>query len=240
MRKFLFPAVIIILLTVVYCNNKPEHTPVIQENEITTTIKAPLEAHQINLTDYNIDTSKDTLIRYNPATQIRIPEAAFLDTDGNVITSEVKLRFRSFSNPVEIFLSGLPMEYTSGGEDKVFESAGMVEIQAQADGKEVFTNPNSKIEVDFLSLDASNEFNVYTLDTLSGQWQEQGKDIVTVEKIAVESQDLPKTPTPPKVAGLNAFSIEDATNEVSHISMYKNVLFEPVDGKRCGFHSNQY
>ena len=145
------------------------------------------------------------------------------------------MRFRSFSNPVEIFLSGLPMEYTSNGEDKVFESAGMVEILANADGKEVFTNPNSKIEVDFLSLDASNEFNVYTLDTLSGQWQEQGKDLVTVEKSAEESQDLPKIPTPPKVAGLNAFSIEDATNEVSHISMYKNVLFEPVDGKRCGF-----
>ena len=90
----------------------------------------------------------------------------------------MKLRFRSFSNPVEIFLSGLPMEYTSGGEDKVFESAGMLEILAQADGKEVFTNPNSKIEVDFLSLDASNEFNVYTLDTLSGQWQEQGKDLL--------------------------------------------------------------
>ena len=235
MRKFLFPAVIIILLTVVYCTNKSENTPVIQENQKSTSIKPPLEELQIPLIDYTINTSKDTLIRYNSATQIRIPEAAFLDTDGNVITSEVKLRFRSFSNPVEIFLSGLPMEYTSGGEDKVFESAGMVEILAQADGKEVFTNPNSKIEVDFLSLDASNEFNVYTLDTLSGQWQEQGKDLVTVEKSAEESQDLPKIPTPPKVAGLNAFSIEDATNEVSHISMYKNVLFEPVDGKKCGF-----
>jgi hypothetical protein len=235
MRKFLFPAVIIILLTVVYCNNKSENTPVIQENEITSTIKAPLEAHQINLTDYTINTLKDTLIKYNSATQIRIPEAAFLDADGNVITSEVKLRFRSFSNPVEIFLSGLPMEYSTSGEDKVFESAGMLEIQAQADGKEVFTNPNSKIEVDFLSLDTSNEFNVYTLDTISGQWQEQGKDLVTVENIIEEIQDLPKIPTPPKVAGLNAFSIEDATNEVSHISMYKNVLFEPVDGERCGF-----
>ena len=235
MRKFLFPAVIIVLLTVVYCNNKSENTPVIQENEITSTIKAPLEAHQINLTDYTINTLKDTLIKYNSATQIRIPEAAFLDADGNVITSEVKLRFRSFSNPVEIFLSGLPMEYTTSGEDKVFESAGMLEIQAQADGKEVFTNPNSKIEVDFLSLDTSNEFNVYTLDTISGQWQEQGKDLVTVENIIEEIQDLPKIPTPPKVAGLNAFSIEDATNEVSHISMYKNVLFEPVDGERCGF-----
>ena len=178
MRKFLFPAVIIILLTVVYCTNKSENTPVIQENEKSTSIKPPLEELQIPLTDYTINTSKDTLIRYNSATQIRIPEAAFLDTDGNVITSEVKLRFRSFSNPVEIFLSGLPMEYTSGGEDKVFESAGMLEILAQADGKEVFTNPNSKIEVDFLSLDASNEFNVYTLDTLSGQWQEQGKDLL--------------------------------------------------------------
>ena len=235
MRKFLFPAVIIVLLTVVYCNNKSENTPVIQENEITSTIKAPLVAHQINLTDYTINTLKDTLIKYNSATQIRIPEAAFLDADGNVITSEVKLRFRSFSNPVEIFLSGLPMEYSTSGEDKVFESAGMLEIQAQADGKEVFTNPNSKIEVDFLSLDTSNEFNVYTLDTISGQWQEQGKDLVTVENIIEEIQDLPKIPTPPKVAGLNAFSIEDATNEVSHISMYKNVLFEPVDGERCGF-----
>jgi len=78
-------------------------------------------------------------------------------------------------------------------------------------------------------------FNVYNLDTISGQWQEQAKDLITVEKILEETQNLPSIPTPPKVAGLNAFSIEDATNEVSHISMYKNVLFEPLDVKRCGF-----
>ena len=44
MRKFLFPAVIIILLTVVYCTNKSENTPVIQENQKSTSIKPPLEA----------------------------------------------------------------------------------------------------------------------------------------------------------------------------------------------------
>ena len=78
MRKFLFPAVIIILLTVVYCTNKSENTPVIQENQKSTSIKPPLEELQIPLIDYTINTSKDTLIRYNSATQIRIPEAAFL------------------------------------------------------------------------------------------------------------------------------------------------------------------
>ena len=231
MRKLIFFALIIVLLCVCYCNhNKTEKPPVFHEKEKSSKIKYPLENLQIDYVDYKINTSKDSLIKHNSATQIRIQKNAFLDGEGKIIESEVSLSFKSFTNPVEIFLSGLPMNYTINGEDKVFESAGMVEIQAYAPGKEVFINPNSKIQVDFLSLDSSSEFNVYNLDTISGQWQEQGKDLVTVENIVNELKELPKIPTPPKVAGLYAFSIEDTMNKISKVSMYENVLFEPVSG----------
>ena len=233
-RKLGIFAAVAALLLLIYCNNRPEVITDIQEQEDTLTVKPPLKDLQISIVDYNINPSKDTLIEHNAGTQIRIPKDAFMDEDGNVIKTDVTVSFRSFTNPIEIFLSGIPMGLTVDDQDKVLESAGMVEIQAQASGKKVFTNPNSLIEVDFISLDSSSEFNVYNLDTISGEWQLDGKDAITIDRFEEELKQIPKIPTAPKVAGLNTFSLEDTKNEISVISMYEDVLFEPVSGEPCG------
>lgn len=234
LRKPTIIAAFAALLLLIYCNNRPEVITDIQQQENTLTVKPPLKDLQNNIVDYKINPSKDTLIKHNPGTQIRIPKDAFMDEDGNVIKTDVTVSFRSFTNPIQIFLSGIPMGLTVDNQDKVLESAGMVEIQAQANSKKVFTNPNSLIEVDFLSLDSSSEFNVYNLDTISGDWQLDGKDAITIDRFEEELKQIPYIPTAPKVAGLNTFSLEDTKNEISVISMYEDVLFEPVSGEPCG------
>ena len=122
-RKLGIFAAVAALLLLIYCNNRPEVITDIQEQEDTLTVKPPLMDLQISIVDYKINPSKDTLIEHNAGTQIRIPKDAFMDEDGNVIKTDVTVSFRSFTNPMEIFLSGIPMGLTVDDQDKVLESA---------------------------------------------------------------------------------------------------------------------
>ena len=79
-----------------------------------------------------------------------------------MISTSVDLKFRMFSNPLEIYLAGIPMNFTNeNGEELVFESAGMFKINASNNGKAVLVNPNSKIKVDAVSFSDDPKFNLY-------------------------------------------------------------------------------
>lgn len=238
MKKLILFCVLLILLCFLYCNTRTTvaKLPHLEEETISK-VKAPLPLADIDLASYHIKANKDTIIKHNSGATIRIPKNAFTDAKGNGITKDILLRFRSFSNPLEIFLSGIPMTYNTDGEENVFESAGMIEIRATASGEQVFVNPKHKIEVDLLSFQTGNAFNVYNLNTITGAWQEQGKDVITVNNYKEELATIPRVPIAPKEAGTNAFNIEDTTGRHPELLMYENILFEPINNEPCGFTS---
>lgn len=45
----------------------------------------------------------------------------------------VKITYREFADPIDFFVSGIPMEYDSAGRKYNFESSGMCEINAYKD-----------------------------------------------------------------------------------------------------------
>ena len=236
MKKIILFCAFLVLLCFLYCEHRdPKEALQHIEKETPTKVIAPLPHADIGLASYHIKTKKDTVIKHNSGATIRIPKNAFIDANGNVITDDVLLNFRSFSNPLDIFLSGIPMAYKTDGVEKVFESAGMIEIRATSLGKQVFVNPKNKIKVDLLSFQAGSEFNVYNLDTLTGKWQDQGKDVITIDNYKEELEALPKVPLAPKEAGVYAFTIEDATGRYPELLMYENILFEPINNEPCGF-----
>ena len=236
MKKIILFCALLVLLCFLYCENRvPKEELQNLEKETKTKVIAPLPNADIDLASYHIKTKKDTVIKHNSGATIRIPENAFIDANGNVITDDVLLSFRSFSNPLEIFLSGIPMTYNADDVEKVFESAGMIEIRATSSGEQVFVNPKNKIKVDLLSFNSGSEFNVYNLDTITGKWQDQGKDVIAVKNYKEELATIPKVPLVPKEAGVHAFTIEDATGRYPELLMYENVLFEPINNEPCGF-----
>ena len=202
-------------------------------------INPPLPVADIKYDEYEVAPDSDTLIVYRTGTLLRIPENAFLDKDGNVIKTPVKIKYREFSNMLEIYLAGIPMEYDSAETSFVFETAGMIDFNASSENLPVFPNPKSKISVNMVSYNNSTDMNLYSLDTATGKWAYLGKDKISTKNYEEELEKLPNIPPIPKKAGYYSFSVEDGTGDFPELSMYENILFEPVDNKRCGFSSTE-
>lgn len=198
----------------------------------------PIPEANIVADEYQISPTKDTVIYHKSGSVISIPKDAFLDEKGNVITTPVALKFRMFSNPLEIYLAGIPMTFSNdNGEEMVFESAGMFEMNASNKGKAVNVNPENKIQVDVVSYSEDTKFNRYDFDSESNTWKELGKDVVKTTTKEKELEQLPEVPEAPRIAGKFSFKVFDKLNENDKLKEYRDVWFEPVDGKKCGFDS---
>lgn len=221
------------------CNNS--NTSKLENAIVEKSIfSAPFPDIQISKTSFLVSSERDTILSYKTGTKIKIPKNAFLDKEGNLVKGDVKLIYREFTNPFDIYLGGIPMVYKdSSGREQVFETAGMLEINAFSEGQPVFPNPQNTMQVQMNSFRKGNEFNVYQLDTITGEWNYLGKDEVVVENYDQSIASLPQLPPAPKKAGQFSFSIGDNTGKYPELNAYENVLFEPVNQKNCGFNSTE-
>lgn len=198
----------------------------------------PISNLDIKKTYFSVNSKNDTSLNYATGSKITIPKNAFLDEKGNMVDGKVKIEYREFSNAFDIYLGGIPMEFDSGGESMVFETAGMFEINATSNNKPVYVNPENKITIDMNSFEKGNQYNLYQLDTLTGKWTDIGKDDISQKKYDEELAKLPYVPPYPKKASSIAFEIEDYYGMSPSIKEYENVLFEPVSGSRCQLNGN--
>ncbi len=213
--------------------NKSEETV---RSEEENALAPPLPQANIAFENYSISPTKDTVIHHQSGAVITIPKNAFLDENGNIVTKPVAIKFRTFSNPLETYLAGIPMEITDqDGNTQVFESAGMFEINASLKGKNLKVNPENKIKVGLPSYTADTKFNTYDLDSSSNTWKLTGKDNVKVINESDELDALPEVPKAPKIATKFSFQVFDKLNKNDKLEMYKDVWFDPIDGKKCGF-----
>jgi hypothetical protein len=230
-----FLCVLLILALIYKCQNKTEikasQSPATKTE--STAFQKPIEGLDIPYQYFEVDPKVDNVIVTASGTTIRVPKNAFLDEAGNPITSKVKLEYREFRNPLDFYVAGIPMELNKNGEDKVFVSGGMFEINATKDkNASVFVNPDNKIKVDLLSTSKSKDFNVYDLDAATNSWVLKGKDSISVKNKEEELTAL-SIPPIPQIAKPYSFSIKDDTGEYPEIKDYENVKFTPINLKTC-------
>ena len=195
-------------------------------------LNPPIAELDIHYQIFEIDPTQPNVLYSKSGAKINIPADAFLDKEGNVIHDKVQISFREFYNPLDFYLAGVPMNYNENGVEKVFESGGMVEINANLNNNELFVNPSNKIDVAITSWTKSKEFNLYDLNKTTGTWIEKGKDSINVNK-KPNSEALPITPPRPIIATSSSFSIIDDTKMYPEIEAYRNVLFEPINSSEC-------
>jgi hypothetical protein len=227
--------VVIVLLCVRNCScnrQKLSTKPEVSSNNYLLT-NPPLPELDLPYQKFEIDPSQPNLLSSKYGAKINVPADAFLDKNGNIIKGKVQISFREFYNPLDFYLAGIPMGYNDNGVEKVLESGGMVELIAKSNTKELFVNPNSKINVDLYSWTKSKDFNLYDLDKTNGKWIEKGKDSISSSILNDENNALPSIPPLPKVATRASFTIIDETNNYPEIEEYKNVHFEPIDISKC-------
>lgn len=214
-------------------------------------VQPPLNGIDIADTSYAMDAANGGDFLYSTGSLIRVPEGAFLDSAGNVVTGNVELHYREFHDPASIFIAGIPMTYDSAGTRYHFESAGMLEITATQNGKPLRANPAQPIKVAMASATNEDKFNIYYLDTAKRNW-----DFVSRDKAAIvgfvkdttakdfvnqkkQIAALPNEPVMPKKADKKhpSFAIAFDANEFPELTAYKGVRFE-VDEVKTPYDRN--
>ncbi len=131
-------------------------------------VKPPIAGLDIRKNVYTTDAATGGMIEYPSGTRIFVPEHAFVDANGKSIDGNVTIDYREYRDQVDILVSGIPMTYDSAGQKGNFESAGMFEINASVDGKEVFLAPGKKVDLEFAVVDTAANYNFYSLDEKKG------------------------------------------------------------------------
>lgn len=159
-------------------------------------VNPPIADVQPAFVNFEINAQTGGEILYASGSKLVIPRQAFRNDRGENIRGEVDIRFRELIDYVDFFLAGVPMTYDSSGVRYHFESAGMLEIYAEQDGRPVHLAPGKRIEVVLFSeilvddLNVKPAFNVYKLDTAARQWLYYGPDqIEFLDEISYDKDD---------------------------------------------------
>jgi hypothetical protein len=141
-------------------------------------IQAPLKDLTIPYHPCQLDAARGGDFTSDQGTKIHVPQHAFADAYGKALSGKVELRIREFHDPVDFYLSGIPMTYDSGGTRFQFESAGMVEILGYQEGKPVYIVPGKKVDITLVSRFPESTYNLYRFDSVAGNWIYLGKNFI--------------------------------------------------------------
>ena len=201
-------------------------------------VKAPCNGMDIPYESFNVNSEIGGELNCSSGSKLVIKSNSFVDVDGNQVNGDVTILYRELHNPVDFFLSGIPMSYDTLGQKKYFESAGMLDILAFKEGKPVYLNPQKKINIEMKSQYEGTDYNVYYLDTIEKKWQYVSKDrvITKSEKLLKsenksQSQNIPDNTLAPKLANKSKhrFNMDVNLNQFPELSSYKGVMFEVSD-----------
>lgn len=157
-------------------------------------INQPFEQVKPSFASFKVNPNQGGVYNYPSGSKLVVPPAAFVDESGSTLNGEVTLHYREMHDFVDFFIAGIPMTYDSAGVNYNLESAGMIEIFAEQNGKRVNMAPGKSINVELVSnvntsptLDVPPGYNIYKLDEKNRQWVYQ--DIDKMEVLSDDPQD---------------------------------------------------
>lgn len=139
---------------------------------------------------FQIIHNKRQTIRTEKGSRVHIPENAFvLKEDGTPVEGTIDLEFTEYSNRGEIIASDIPMYYIEDdGTQETFESAGMFEIRATQDGKELALADGKEIKVE-LATDVDGPFNFWQLNEGGSNWELKDTDCRPIPNPYIDEQE---------------------------------------------------
>jgi hypothetical protein len=206
-------------------------------------VQPPLPGVTIAYTYYNVGASAGGEFVYETGTKILVPRNSFLDKDGNPVMGEVQLQYREFRDPVDFFLSGIPMQYDSAGVTYEFESAGMFEMNAFQDGEPLTMNPSSPIKVQMESEGDLSRFNAYYLDSMAHNWAYKGKlELTEIGSAQAAPAISEMAMTDSTAAGMDSSAyinsekeLKDIRKELTKLEEHKPMVPKKLDESKYNF-----
>ncbi|HXB11751.1 MAG TPA: hypothetical protein VNZ45_07180, partial [Bacteroidia bacterium] len=136
----------------------------------TRYVNPPVKGLDVPYKSYKVNAEKGGEIKCEKGSKISIPKNAFCDKNGKDIKGDVTIQYREFHNPIDFFLSGIPMTYDSAGQQYTFASAGMLDINGFKNGEPVTIKNGKDIKVLMASYGKGTKYNMYSLDTVVRKW----------------------------------------------------------------------
>jgi hypothetical protein len=204
-------------------------------------INPPIAKADIRTNTFMVDANKDYTITYTSGSKIHVPANAFRDEKGKPVSGLVELHYREFQKPSEVFLGGIPMTYDSGGQQYHFETAGMMEIYATQNGKNLLTNPESLIDVDMVSTNGEDKFNSYYLDTVDKKWKYlnhanfTGKPVEQANNFTSDSAGASEANPDDEVIKQVSAKVAQAKKEIARIERQRPIKPEKMSPKKPRF-----
>lgn len=123
------------------------------------------------------DAAQGEILHYPSGSEVVVPAAAFVDSEGRPVEGAVEIEYREFADAIDMFLAGVPQQL---GKHQNLQSTGMMEIKGFQNGEPVYLNMDKKLDVNLRGRMASNtdteELGVYVYSTQEDTWQYEGKD----------------------------------------------------------------
>jgi hypothetical protein len=139
-------------------------------------LNRPLPGVDVPFSEYTGEGGTEQVIRTAGGTRISIPAGALVTKDGEEVKDDYKIYYRDLTDPVSMFLSGVPMNIDSGGQRQEFESAGMFEIYAFSDTSMLQLRQGQSMNIEFPSPSTDEDFDLYFYDDAAGTWvKEEGE-----------------------------------------------------------------
>lgn len=164
-------------------------------------VEPPIKGLERTYEQISFVVEQGLLLNLPSGTVINIPANAFIDADGRPYTGEATLKYREYTDPLSIALSGIPMSYDSAGTKYTFESAGMFDIAVEARGadsvaKNLSLANGAVVSVGMPATNTDEDFNIYELDTANRNWALRGQDSIAMPEIpATEPAPAPTVAT---------------------------------------------
>ena len=203
----------------------------------TSFIKPPITGVNVPVEEFSFSAEQGDTLFPNSGSIILFPPNSLVDQNGNLVKGKVDVTYREFVDPVDFFVSGIPMNYEMNNTNYTFESSGMIEIKVTQLNVPVFVNPSNRPEVNLLTNNSDPEHNLYFLDTVQKKWIEKGKDLITNLKrsnnnsrkktnLEPTAQNNTTAVKPIKASGGPVFEIEVSPGDFPELDIYRNVKFE--------------
>jgi flagellar hook protein FlgE len=186
------------LLLVLYINNAKEKIETNESLHLSKIIPPVADWNIPYETFFYTAESGDTFFTRNGSILL-FPKNALLNKQGKLVTGLVEIRTREFNDPFDFAIAGIPMTYDSAGKQYTFISSAMIDISATQNKEPVFVNPGAKPILNLVSTNTNNETNVYKLDTVTGHWENKGKDEINDLRVPLKgfkTDVKPQNPAP--------------------------------------------
>ncbi len=204
-------------------------------NDLPKKVQLPLKNYSVPAEHFKVSADQGGNFKTSSGSTISIPAMAFVDEQGKKVEGTIEVSYREFQNPLDFFLSGMPMHQMKDGQPIQTASAGMFELLANKDDKAIYIASSKQIAVDQQSR-FSGKCEQMFFNTTSNTWVKEGENDLLAEngKIIVEKETAPVSidsagmPVMPRKADKRKyiFDIKVDVSGFPELAEYKGLLFE--------------